>query len=159
MSNYNLDIELLSPKTIQGHKKHIGVWDYEGTYTQFKTLGAKRYLENDNGDLTLTVAGLSKQNGLNYMIEKSKGNIDEVFKMFDNELYIPSNRTGKMTHTYIDDEMSFTVTDYKGNETEVTTLSGIHLEPTDFTLSISKQYGEFINQFMNGFIFGGVKYE
>ena len=159
MNHYNLNPDLLSPETIQGHKKHIGVWDFEGTHTQFKTLGAKRYLENDNGNLTLTVAGLSKQNGLKYMIEKANGDISEVFKMFDNELYIPSNRTGKMTHTYIDDEMTFTVKDYKGNETEITTLSGIHLEPTDFTLSISKQYGEFINQFMNGFIFGGVKYE
>ena len=159
MTHYNLNPNLLSPETIQGHKKHIGVWDFEGTHTQFKTLGAKRYLENDNGNLTLTVAGLSKQNGLNYMIEKAKGNVSEVFEMFDNELYIPSDRTGKMTHTYIDDEMTFSVTDYKGNETEITTLSGIHLEPTDFTLSISKQYGEFINQLMNGFIFGGVKYE
>lgn len=159
MNHYNLNPDLLSPETIQGHKKHIGVWDFEGTHTQFKTLGAKRYLENDNGNLTLTVAGLSKQNGLKYMIEKANGDISEVFKMFDNELYIPSNRTGKMTHTYIDDEMTFSVTDYKGNETEITTLSGIHLEPTDFTLSISKQYGEFINQFVNGFIFGGVKYE
>lgn len=156
---YDLDVGLLNPKTIEGKEKHIGVWDYEGTYTSFKTLGAKRYLENDNGDLTLTVAGLSKQNGLNYMLEKSNNNADKVLEMFDDELYIPAERTGKMTHSYIDDPMSFEITDYQGNKTQVETLSGIHLEPTDFTLSISKQYGEFINKLMSGFSFGGTKYE
>lgn len=156
---YDIDYKLLNPKTKDGKSKHIGVWDYEGTYTQFKTLGAKRYLENDNGELALTVAGLSKKNGLNYMIEKSNGDVDKVFEMFNDELYIPSERTGKMTHSYIDDEMEFSVTDYTGKTTYVKTLSGIHLEPTDFTLSISKQYGEFIKQLVNGFAFGGVKYE
>lgn len=156
---YDIDYSLLNPKTIQGKEKHIGVWDFEGTYSQFKTLGAKRYIENDNGELTLTVAGLSKQNGLNYMIEKSNNDSNKVLEMFDNELYIPSDRTGKMTHSYIDEPMNFKITDYQGNESEIESLSGIHLEPTDFTLSISKQYGEFINKLVNGFSFGGVKYE
>ncbi|WP_369131588.1 hypothetical protein, partial [Modestobacter roseus] len=63
---YKLDKALLSPKTIKGVTKLIGVWDYEGTYEKFKTLGAKRYLQCEKGKLKLTVAGLSKQNGLNY---------------------------------------------------------------------------------------------
>lgn len=153
-----IDVNLLNPKTIQGVEKHIGVWDFDGIHTQFKTLGAKRYLENNDGELKLTVAGLSKQNGLKYMVEQSES-IDDVFKMFNDELYIPAKRTGKMTHTYIDESMTFKVTDYLGDEYEVTTESGIHLEPTDFTLSISKTYADFLSKLTSGYIFGGVKFE
>ncbi|WP_457832296.1 hypothetical protein, partial [Staphylococcus aureus] len=39
---YSLDESLLSPKTKEGKTKMMGVWDYEGTYKKFKTLGAKR---------------------------------------------------------------------------------------------------------------------
>ncbi|MGC3777863.1 hypothetical protein ACPUD5_26075, partial [Escherichia coli] len=54
---YSLDESLLSPKTKEGKTKMMGVWDYEGTYKKFKTLGAKRYLLLDNEKLKLTVAG------------------------------------------------------------------------------------------------------
>lgn len=155
----DIDYSLLTPKTIENEVKPLGVWDFEGTYSRFKTLGSKRYLVEEDGELTLTVAGLSKQNGLDYMIEESGNNNNKVFEMFDNELYVPSDKTGKMTHTYIDEEMSFFITDYKGITTMVKTLSGIHLEPTDFTLSISKQYDEFLTNLSDGFIFGGVKYQ
>lgn len=155
----DIDYSLLTPKTIENEVKPLGVWDFEGTYSRFKTLGSKRYLVEEDGELTLTVAGLSKQNGLNYMIDVSGNDNSKVFEMFDNELYVPSDKTGKMTHTYIDEEMSFLITDYKGITSMVKTLSGIHLEPTDFTLSISKQYDEFLTNLADGFIFGGVKYQ
>lgn len=154
-----IDKNELTPKTNEGIVKPIGIWEFEGTYSLFKTLGSKRYLQEENGKLALTVAGLSKQNGLEYMKEKSNNNHLEVFKMFNDELYIPSNRTGKMTHSYIDEEMSFPVTDYKGVTRDIKTLSGIHLEPADFTLSISREYDDFLKKYNDGFIFGGIKYE
>lgn len=157
--HYKLDKKLLSPKTIKGETKLIGIWDYEGTYERFKTLGAKRYLVQEGDRLHLTVAGLSKQNGIQYMIEKCDGDFEKVFKMFNDQLYIPKEKTGKMTHTYIDEKMKFKITDYKGNEAIISVESGIHLENCEFTLSISKQYGEFIRNFMKGYLYKGVKYE
>lgn len=155
---YKIDKSMLQPKTIKGVSKMIGVWDYEGLYSRFKTLGAKRYLVEEEGQLELTVAGLSKQNGITYMLEKSGHDNTKVFEMFNDSLYIPSERTGKMTHTYIDDTMEFMIQDYQGNETLVTTLSGVHLENCDFTLSITKQYGTFINNLMKGYYYKGVKH-
>ena len=38
---YNLDKSLLSPKTKDGKVKMMGVWDFEGTYRKFKTLGGR----------------------------------------------------------------------------------------------------------------------
>lgn len=155
--HYKFDKKLLSPKTVEGETKMLGIWDYEGTYSRFKTLGAKRYLLEENGKLQITVAGLSKQNGVNYMLEKAGGDHTEVFEQFDDNLYIPANKTGKMTHTYIDDEYKFKVVDYLGNEATVNPLSSIHLGECDFTLSISRQYNEFLNNLSNGIFFKGLK--
>ena len=153
---YKFDKKLLSPKTVEGETKMLGIWDYEGTYSRFKTLGAKRYLLEENGKLQITVAGLSKQNGVNYMLERAGGDHTKVFNQFDDNLYIPANKTGKMTHTYIDDEYKFKVVDYLGKETTVNPFSSIHLGECDFTLSISKQYNEFLNNLSNGIIFKGL---
>lgn len=155
---YRIDKNKLQPETIKGVKKMIGVWDYEGTYTHFKTLGAKRYLvEESDNSLHLTVAGLAKKNGIEYMIEKCDNDNMKVFEMFNDDLYIPAERTGKMTHTYIDTENEFTILDYQGHETHVITKSGVHLENCDFTLSISKQYSQFLLMIMQGYIYKGVK--
>lgn len=153
---YNIDKKLLSPKTIKGVSKPIGVWDSEGTYSRFKTLGAKRYLVEKDGELMITVAGLSKKNGLQYMLEYCNNDNTKVFNMFNDNLYIPSNRTGKLTHTYIDSPMEFNIQDYKGIDCHVKTLSGIHLSNCDFTLSLSKEYKSFIEKFIKGEVFKGI---
>lgn len=157
--HYNLDFARLSPKTKDGVVKPIGVWDFDGHYKRFKTLGAKRYLvEYDNGDMVMTVAGLSKKNGIEYLKSQSKDNT-EVFNKFNDDMYIPANYTGKMTHTYIDVPMTSNILDYQGNEVEVETLSSVHLEKVDFTLSISKQYMDFIENMMLGYIYKGLDYK
>lgn len=146
-----------NPKTIKGVEKMIGVWDFEGTYNRFKTLGAKRYMYEEDNKLRITVAGLSKQNGVKYMINKCNGDFTEVFNMFNEDLYIPSNATGKNTHTYIDNEISGKIVDYQNNACNVKSLSGVHLSECDFTLSISKQYNEFLRMLKEGYLYTGEK--
>lgn len=153
---YKLDYADLEPKTKDGIVKPIGVFEIDGVYKRFKTLGAKRYLvEFEDDTLELTVAGLSKANGLEYM--KKGRNNTEVFKAFNDELYIPSSDTGKMTHTYLDKEVDFMIQDYNGVESRVQQLSSIHLEQCDFTLSITKQYIEFMKQLSKGYLYKGMK--
>ena len=155
---YKFDKSLLAPKTKDGVVKMMGVWDFEGTYSRFKTLGAKRYLVQSGEKLHLTVAGLSKQNGINYMKELAGGDNAKVFELFNDSLYIPADKTGKMTHTYIDEELMLDVTDYKGVTATVITMSAIHLEACDFTLSIAMQYKEFLQRLSEGYIYKGVTY-
>ena len=152
---FKFDKKLLSPKTQDGTIKTIGIWDFEGTYSNFKTLGAKRYMDYDGKKPTITIAGLSKQNGMNYLLENSNNDINAVFKSFDDTLNIPADRTGKMTHTYIDQELKHLVTDYQGNTCQVNPLTSIHLEKCEFTLSISDQYKNFLTQLNNGYILKG----
>ena len=157
MEHYKLNVDLLAPKTIQGKAKPLGIWEFEGNYSHFKTLGAKRYLVKENGEFHLTVAGLSKKNGINHMVNICGGDTEQVFNIFNDELYIPANKTGKMTHTYIDTEKEMFVVDYDGVQERVLTLSGIHLEPCDFTLSISEQYNQFLRAISSGYVFTGMK--
>ena len=153
----DFDPSLLKPKTVKGEVKPLGIWEFEGNYDTFKTLGAKRYLVKEGDKYTLTVAGLSKSNGMEYMIEFCKNDSNRIFNMFNDELYIPSEKTGKMTHTYIDHEQSFNVTDYKGKSKIEHSLSSVHLGACDFTLSISKQYLQFLSNLKDGYIYKGVK--
>lgn len=155
---YKIDYALLAPKTIKGVDKPLGVWDFEGIYTRFKTLGAKRYLVEKDNKLQLTVAGLSKQDGIQYMLKVQNGDAAKVFEMFNDELFIDGDNTGKLTHTYIDDEQEALITDYLGNTEHVIAKSAVHLEKCEFTLSISKQYAKFLEMLSKGYMFRGVKY-
>lgn len=150
--------ELLTPKTVKGETKPLGIWEFEGNYNRFKTLGAKRYLVQEGEQFTLTVAGLSKANGMEYIKDVCKNDSDKIFDMFNDSLYIPSDKTGKMTHTYIDNEQANQVTDYLGVSNYEHALSGVHLGACDFTLSISIQYLNFLANLKQGYIFKGLKH-
>lgn len=153
---YHLDQKLFHPVTIKGVEKQIGVWDYEGVYTEFKTLGAKRYLVLQDGELALTCAGLPKKSGLEYM-KKQGQTVMGTFDYFSDEMHVPSDYTGKNTHIYIDDSKTMLVTDFQGHTMEVHSPSGVYLYGADFTLSISDQYEKYIEMMKNGYKFKGYK--
>ena len=153
LDRYNISHEMAKPKTIKGIEKQLGVWDYEGCYTRFKTLGAKRYIIEKNGDIEITIAGVSKSAGIRYLYHTYKDN-DNIFNAFTDNLYFPANydrdgiadnASGKMCHTYIDRTMTGTVIDYLGNKNEYTELGGVHLENTDYSLSIDDAFIKLIN--------------
>lgn len=138
-SDNHIPIELFSPKTVQGEEKTIGLFDFDGHYDEFKTLGAKRYMVNKDGKYTITVAGL-KKTAVNYITTVS----DNPFDAFSDDLYVPAAATGKLCHTYIDEFRSGKVTDYLGEEAAYFELSSINLEPIDYDMSISQEYINFI---------------
>ena len=142
--------EYVHPKNNKGKEKQLGVWDFDGLYTEFKTLGAKRYLlkyaddsrnGDDAGQYSLTVSGLNKKITLPYLLDKYG---DNIFNKFDNNLYIDGKHTGKNTHTYIDDEKHGKLKDYQGNIAEYHECSCIHLLESDYSLSISQEYLNFL---------------
>lgn len=141
MRFHKIDIKLCSPKNRKGIVKTIGVWDYEGCYEKFKTLGAKRYLTYKDGKYKLTVAGLGKVKAMKYLEEKYG---DDVFSAFTDGLFVPSEWTGKLTHTYIDNEFSGIMTDYQGNSMEYHEKSAIHLGPAEYSLSMDRLYIDYI---------------
>lgn len=134
----NIDYSLCEPKTIKGEKKLIGVWDYDGHYIRFKTLGAKRYMtELDNGEIHYTIAGLPKDKCIDYIKKKGRG---DPFKYFNDNMVIPKEESHKNLHTYIDFETKGTLTDYLGNSAPYHEFNALHIEQTSFTLTLSEDY-------------------
>lgn len=150
-NHHGLPFALCEPQTIKGITKTLGVWDYEGTYKHFKTLGAKRYMvEEENAlkaggkvyNFSLTVSGVNKKAAIPYLIERygEKG----IFDAFTNYLDIPPQATGKDIDTYIDYETKGVITDYLGTPAEYDERTAVHLEPTGYTLNLSVVYLNYI---------------
>ena len=132
---HNIPQDYISPKTIKGETKTLGIWDFDGFYTDFKTLGAKRYIYRKDDKISITVCGLSKKSGKEFIENQQK-----PFLFFNDGMFVDCEHTGKMTHTYIDREIENIITDYLGNQAYYHEKSFIHLEKTDYLLSLSDMY-------------------
>lgn len=118
------------PVEFDGKQYIPGLAEFDGAYSEFKTLGAKRYCcryakdprnkEKDWGKLKITVAGVPKSG------VKCLGNDINNFK---SGFIFHGEDTGKLTHHYIIEEGI--VTDDNGNERG----DSIDLTPCDYLLS------------------------
>lgn len=155
---HKIDPARACPKTIKGKEKPLGIWDKEPGYDRAKFLGAKRYMVEKDGKLSLTVSGLNKGKTVPYLL-KTYGSYDEVFKQFDENLYIPAeisevdpitgetvyeNPTGKNTHTYIDEPQDGYIQDYLGNWGEFHEKSSCHISPAEYSLSFAKAFVDYL---------------
>ena len=138
---YKIPYEKYKPKDIYGIEHCLGVFDEEKPYKYFKTLGAKRYMvEYYNGEQAITIAGLGKKKGLEFMKKDGKNPFDE----FNDNLEVPPEDTGKMCHTYLYDYIDMDVIDYTGKITHIETWGGCHLEATPFTLGLTDDFIKFL---------------
>jgi len=152
MEHHKLSTDLTCPINSKGIPKQLGVFDFEGIYDEFKTLGSKRYAYRQKKEYSITIAGLGKKNGVEY-IRNTFG--DRFFDAFTNSMHIPStynkdgietSGTGKNIHTYLDDEFEGEITDYNGIKCLVNSKSSVHLEGADYSLKMSDK---FVNWLLN----------
>lgn len=141
MDFHNFDYELVQPLTINGERKIIGVWDYDGFYEKFKTLGAKRYMVKTKKGYSLTVSGVNKKYAIPYLYEKYGENIMDAFT---DGMVVPPSYTGKNIHTYIDEETDGYVEDYNGVVSYYHEKSSIHLEESGYELSLSREFIDYL---------------
>ena len=149
---HGINFTYVKPKTIKGKEKLLGVWDFDGEYELFKTLGAKRYMIKEKNALTvggksydysLTVSGVNKKYAIPYLLETYGEN--GIFDAFTNYLHLPPNAVGKNISTYIDYETKGKVTDYNGETADFDAKSGVHLEKTDYNLSLSVLFMQYLS--------------
>ena len=84
--HYGLDIAIFGK---------LGMFDFEGTYSRFKTLGAKRYITETAGKMSCTVAGLPKHTFVEFA--EQVGN-DRAFDEFAPDMLF--RVSGKNAHKY-----------------------------------------------------------
>ena len=140
----NQELKIYSPCNKDGVPFTIGLWDFEGIYDEFKTLGAKRYLTKTGDKFKLTVAGTNKEKSCKYLVSTG-----DPFGNFDNELIIPPEATGKNLLTYIDEETEGTMIDCNGVPYHYRELSSIHMEETDYHLSLSEPFLRYLRGVRN----------
>lgn len=142
---YNIDFNLCKPKTKDGIEKMLGVWDFDGKYKIFKSLGAKRYMVyTDDNKLSLTVSGVNKKFAVPYLMKKYNNDIEKIFNVFDDLLVFPKGSNGKKILTYIDSEQKGLIKDYLGNVKDYCEQSSIFMEDTEYNLNIACEYFDFI---------------
>lgn len=129
---YNdLDFELTRPKTPKGISKPLGVFEKEDDCSQFKTLGAKRYVERRINDdqLHLTVSGINKE-----AVELLNDNIDNFADGFNFDK--DAECVKKKLSTYLDDIPDITWPDgYKSNH-----RYGINMRNIGYDMTITDEY-------------------
>lgn len=155
---HSIPFDMVEPLTQKGKKKLLGVWEFEGIYKRFKTLGAKRYMVQYSDDdkenwlevadgsfspLAITVSGVNKKFAVPHLVEKY-GGYDGAFEAFENGLRIEEEFTGKNTHIYVDEARDGLLTDYRGKVGEYHELTGLYLEPADYSLTLSGAYIDYL---------------
>ena len=143
LEHWDLDPAMLAPKNKKGVEKQIGIWDYEGKYDYFKTMGCKRYLTYKDGEFDLTCAGLGDDKGI-AELTRNGTKVDDVFARFNDDFKVDAENSGKLAHFYNDDPFEIEVVDYCGNRGKISCNSCCVLFPVAFSVNGNEEYKLFL---------------
>ena len=130
-----LDVEKTRPKAPDGTRCYLGNLTTEEEWTEFRTLGAKRYVERwkSDGELHLTVAGINKE---------SVSVLKDDIERFKNGLVFDKDEkdVNKLLHTYIDSMPVIKFPDgYKSYQKR-----GVNLRPNGYKLTTDPTFDDII---------------
>lgn len=149
---YGIDRKRLAPATVDGVKKPLGIFEHEPDYREFKTLGAKRYMYTDeSGKLHTVISGVNKKMGVEWFTTKAAQLGMSPFDIFDDDLIIPYEGCGRLTHTYIDTPASGYIIDYRGKRGRYDARSSSHLSNGHYTINLLDSYIDYIHDLQEGY--------
>lgn len=132
--------EKFCPKDINGVAHRLGIFDDDGQYQKFKTLGAKKYcyVDNDN-KLHMTVSGVRKSavSQLHNIEEFKDGTVFDV------------EHAQKLLMTYIDDMTPIVWNKGQCDEFYSKYQYGICAQPTTYSLGITDDYESILTMVQN----------
>lgn len=118
---------------MDGVRHYMGVYEHDGSYDEFRTLGAKKYCYTDASGLHLTVAGVQKQTGAQ---ELSRSGGIQAFK----EGFVFRDAGG--TESVYNDLQDPIETVIDGHKIQIT--SNLVIRPSTYTLSITEEYSQIL---------------
>ena len=129
-----------SPKDKNGIPHRLGIFDDDGQYKKFKTLGAKKYcyVDNDN-KLHMTVSGVRKSavSQLHDIDDFKDGTVFDV------------EHAQKLLMSYIDDMIPIVWNKGQYDEFHSTYQHGICAQPTTYSLGITDDYESILTMVQN----------
>lgn len=138
---HGIDKSKIYPTSKKGVVKPLGVWDDDGYYKEFKTMGAKRYMvRTQDNQIKITIAGLNKKQVSNYLTQQ-----ENPFTIFDDGMYITKEYSGKNAAFYIDNNFKGEYVDYLGNNFTYEEETGIYIETSDYCMGLSEVYRTLLN--------------
>ncbi len=114
-----------------GKKVYMGIWEEEKGYEQFKTLGAKKYVYVQDGDLHITIAGVNKAKGAAELGSIDNFRPDFVF------------RAAGGTESVFDDRIGWWAHQVNGHWVEHT--SNVIIRDSTYTLDLTASYYELLD--------------
>ena len=120
-------------KDKDGKYHYMGVYELDGVYDQFKTLGAKKYCYTDGSGLHLTLAGVGKKAGAAELVEN--GGISAFREGF---IFIQGGGTESVYNDLIE-PLHITI---DGHKLEVG--SNVVIRPSTYTLALTDDYRNII---------------
>lgn len=124
-------------KNPKGETYYMGVYECDGVYEKFSTLGAKKYCYVKDGKLTATIAGVSKRNG-GPELERAGG--IEAFK----EGFTFHDAGG--TESIYNDNPDMEIKMPNGEKLEIT--SNVIIRDSTYTLGVTAEYRRLLDYYL-----------
>ena len=136
-----IDYQKTCPKNKNGKQSFLGRFTLEQRFTEFVTLGAKRYCERwaSDGKLHMTVAGINKE-AVSCLHDDIRNFKDGV--VFDKD----EKDVSKLLHTYVENMPDITFPDgYVSHQRR-----GVNLRPNGYRLTVDPSYDVLLNKISCG---------
>lgn len=113
----------------KGKAHYLGVWEFDGHYDRFSTLGAKKYVYEEDGKLHITIAGVNKTKGAQELAKRGG---------------IKSFRPGFVFHESAGIESSYNddpeVKELIREGRSIPITSNVYMRDSEYTLGITGEY-------------------
>lgn len=107
--------------------QYMGIWEDEGTYDEFKTLGAKSYVYKKNDAIVSTISGVDKKAGAAFF---AKHGLDAFTKG------TAIKNSGHLTAFYNDDDIHY----IEVNGEKIKTASNVAIVNNVYTIGVTDNY-------------------
>lgn len=126
-----IKIGMFNPIGPDGRVYPIGNWTYDGHYDRFKTLGAKRYAYEVNGELHITASGINGETAVKEVISLDR---------FNDNLIISAENSGKKIKHISSNQPYVTFPDgFISNYRH-----GMNIRKVSYNLSLSADFEELV---------------
>ena len=124
---------------VHGTRHYMGVYEYEGSYKQFRTLGAKKYAYvTEDDQLHITIAGVGKSKGAAELAEK--GGIDAFREGF---MFDAKHGAAGIEATYNDHPA---ITEYETPDgIRIPITSNIYMSSSTYIVGLSGDFARLLN--------------
>lgn len=112
-----------------GNEHYLGVYEYEGVYDRFITLGAKKYAYEQDGELSITIAGVNKKLGAK-----------ELGKLENLKIGFTFHEAGGLESVYNDTDFGWYAPDNENISREIYITRNVCLRPSTYTVGLTLEY-------------------